>query len=298
MPDVSDPLPTSSNKIIEAELRKRAAKVEQSVQANFLTYVGPIVDGAATALKGALESIENKKRRLVVNLETNGGYIESAERIANIIRHHYNVVDFVVTTFAMSAGTVLVMSGDNIYMDYAGTLGPIDPQVSPPGRGDILVPALGYLEQYQRLIEKSWDSDLTPAELAYLIQNFDPAELYAYEQERQLSITLLEEWLVKYKFKNWKTTRTKGVNVTETMKKDRAAKVAHKLNDTEHWHSHSRGISMQVARSYLNLEINDLDDFPAIRDTLASHNKLLRDYSARLGHDYVIIDWVGGYYGQ
>ena len=31
--------------------------------------------------------------------------------------------------FAMSAGTILVMSGDDIYMDYYAVLGPIDPQV-------------------------------------------------------------------------------------------------------------------------------------------------------------------------
>jgi ClpP class serine protease len=95
----------------------------------------------------------------------------------------------------MSAGTVLVMSGDTIHMDYASTLGPIDPQVR--NRAEQWVPALGYLEQYDRLVEKSKAGTLTTAELTYLLQNFDPAELYQYEQERELSIALLEEWLVR-----------------------------------------------------------------------------------------------------
>ncbi len=108
----------------------------------------------------------------------------------------------------MSAGTVLVMSGDSIYMDYSSALGPIDPQIQRAG-GNALVPALGYLEQYDRLIKKSANGTLTSAELAYLIDKFDPAELYYYEQARELSIALLKEWLVKYKFKNWTTTQTK-----------------------------------------------------------------------------------------
>ena len=38
-----------------------------------------------------------------------------------------------------------------------------------------MVPALGYLEQYQRLIERSQQGLITTAELSYLIARFDPA---------------------------------------------------------------------------------------------------------------------------
>lgn len=293
---VADSVHISSNAIIEAELRKRAQDVEGLVKANFLTFIGPIDEPHGAVLKTAMEAITNRKRRLVVNLETNGGYIESAERMANVLRHHYRIVDFVVTTYAMSAGTVLVMAGDSIFMDYSATLGPIDPQIPRPGGP--YVPALGYLEQYRRLIEKSVKGTLAPAELAYLIQNFDPGELYAYEQARELSIALLEEWLVKYKFKNWKVTETKGLPVTRDMKKDRAAEIARKLNDTKRWHSHSRGISMQVARRDLRLRIDDLDETPDVRDALASYNNLLFDYRMRRSHFDFAIDWVGGYYGH
>jgi ClpP class serine protease len=52
----------------------------------------------------------------------------------------------------MSAGTVLVMCGDNIYMDYFSVLGPIDPQVKRRSKGNVYVPALGYLEKYNELV--------------------------------------------------------------------------------------------------------------------------------------------------
>jgi hypothetical protein len=287
----------NSNSIIETEIRARAKEIERLMGANLLTYAGPIDDTAGNLLKAAIESISPRRRRLVVNLETSGGFIESAERIAHILRHHYSTVDFVVTTYAMSAGTVLVMSGDNIYMDYSATLGPIDPQLQRPGSRRY-VPALGYLEQYRRLIEKSKKGTLAPAELAYLIQNFDPAELYQYEQARDLSIALLEEWLVKYKFKSWKVTESHKTPVTRAMKKARAAEIAHKLNDTNRWHSHGRGISMQVARRDLKVQIEDLDDTPEVMAALTTYNILLLDYRMRRGHEYFVLDWVGGYHGH
>ena len=115
-------------------------------------------------------------------------------------------------------------------MDYYSTLGPIDPQVE---RGGTLIPATGYLIQYQRLIDKSARGELTTAEASILIQNFDLGELYSYEQARNLSITLLKEWLVKYKFKNWDKTKTRGLPVTRKMKHQRAEEIAERLNDIE-----------------------------------------------------------------
>src|SRR6202008_4140616 len=128
-------------------------------------------------------------------------------------------VDFVIPNFAMSAGTVLVMSGDAIWMDYYSVLGPIDPQVQRPGGG--IVPALGFLLHYDRLIKRSEQKKITSAEVTYLVTNFNPAELYRYEQARDHSIALLKEWLVKYKFKNWTRTETRSRRVTKRMREQR-----------------------------------------------------------------------------
>lgn len=191
-------------------------------------------------------------------IETNGGSVEATEQTANILRHHYGTVDFLVTTFAMSAGTILVMSGDSITMRYSATLGPIDPQIRQLG-SDRWVPALGYLEQYERLIQRSAAGELTSAELAFLIEKFDPAELYQFEQARDLSVALLEDWLATYKFKNWTETETHKNPVTPVMRRDPAKQIALQLNDTAEWHSHNRGITMEVLRRRLNLQIENAD---------------------------------------
>ena len=78
-----------------------------------------------------------------------------------ILRAHYRSVFFVVPDFAMSAGTILCMSGDRIYMDYSSSLGPIDPQVH---NGKEWVPALGYLDKVEQLLEKARKGTLTNAD--------------------------------------------------------------------------------------------------------------------------------------
>lgn len=274
---------SDSNGVIEEQLGAGLQRIEAATDLDALTYVGPIAYGVEDGIKEALEDLRTRKGGLLVVLETQGGYIEIAERIAGTFRHHYGRVEFLIPDFAMSAGTVLAMSGDAIHMDYASVLGPIDPQVQTPASGD-WVPALGYLEQYSRLVEKSRRGTLTTAELTFLVQNFDPAELYRYEQERELSIALLKDWLVRYKFKNWRTTRDRGKTVTPAMRTKRAGQIARALNKTGRWHSHSRGITMNVLREDLKLEVEDFGQNEELDGAIRAYHRLLRDYMMRRSH--------------
>ena len=133
-------------------------------------------------------------------------------------------------------------------------------------------------------MEKSAKGRLSTAELAYLIEKFDPGDLYAYEQQRELSVSLLKQWLVRYKFKNWTTTETRKEPVTNQLKEQRAEAIARALNDPERWHSHSRGIGMDRLRDELKLVIEDFDKDPGVRDALKGYYGLLSDYVARRGH--------------
>ena len=74
-----------------------------------------------------IKAREDRRSNLI--LDTPGGVVEVVERIVRVLRHHYTEVKFVIPDRAMSAGTVLAMSGDDILMDYHSCLGPIDPQL-------------------------------------------------------------------------------------------------------------------------------------------------------------------------
>jgi hypothetical protein len=254
--------------------------------AHVITWMGPIQPPVDHLIRQAVEHrrrLGPAKPRLAFVLETPGGYIETAERIANTLRHHYRWVAFIVPNMAMSAGTVLVMSGDEIWMNYYSVLGPIDPQVERSGERRGLIPALGYLEKYKEFVERSATGQLTPAEAAYFVKNFDAAELFSYEQARNLSIELLKKWLVKYKFKNWRRTKTRGIAVTPKMRRDRAEEVGRRLSETNRWYSHSRCIPMEVLKRDLNLEIEDINGNRKIQDSLENYYELLVNYLGTIG---------------
>ena len=272
-------------RIIESQLDEKIKAIEDVMDANVLTFIGSLLYGSEDVVRDQVEEISNsdeKREKIVVILETDGGNIEVTQRIAETIRHHYDKVEYVVPNYAMSAGTVLVMSGDAIWMDYFSILGPIDPQVG--NSGGQQVPALGYLVQYERLLKKADQGTLNTAELTLLIQKFDPAELYRYEQARELSISLLKEWLVKYKFRDWTKTQTRGLTVDRRLRTRRATDIAKKLSQTDRWHSHGRGISMEVLRRDLKLRIEDFGEDQERKNCIRVYCKLLRDYMLRLGH--------------
>ena len=212
--------------------------------------------------------------------------LKSLKRIAETLRYHYSKVEFIVPNFAMSAGTVLVMSGDKIHMDYFSILGPIDPQVGDTSGKQ--VPALGCLIQYNKLIEKADKGILSTAELTVLIEKFDQAELYRYEKARELSNSLLTEWLVKYKFKDWKKTQEKNRKVTNRLRKSRARAIAKKLSNPDLWHSHGRGISKEVLSQDIKLEIDDFGENAKLNDAIRAYCKLLRDYMEHVQHIAVL----------
>jgi membrane-bound ClpP family serine protease len=60
-----------------------------------------------TASAMALKLLAKKNNKLVVVLETPGGFAEVVRRVSDTFRQHYQVVDFCVPSHAMSAKTIL-----------------------------------------------------------------------------------------------------------------------------------------------------------------------------------------------
>lgn len=283
---------TTSNHYIEHELHQRLVVLEDVMGSDVITIVAPMYAGIDDIVRTFVEEMGaeqgERKADLSVVLETDGGSIEVVERIADVLRHHYanGEINFIVPNRAMSAGTVLVMCGDNIYMDYYSVLGPVDPQVRSQTSG-YFVPALGYLNKYEELVNKSNEGSLSAAEMAFMIEKFDPAELDSFEKARDLSTALLIDWLTKYKFKDWTTTEDRKLTVSAEMKAKRAEEIGKKLNSTERWKSHSRGISMTVLQRELNLLVEDFGADDAKNDAIGKYHRLLQDYMQRRGKDIV-----------
>jgi len=130
-------------------------KLETKLDADVFTYYGEIVNGMERHVKDIIETLAQdpqKHDKIYVVLTTPGGSLPPVQRMVDILRHFYQEVNFIVPDYAYSAGTIWCMSGDNIYMNYYSTLGPIDPQVQ--NKDGNLVAALGYLDKINELLEK------------------------------------------------------------------------------------------------------------------------------------------------
>jgi len=270
--------------LIFGVVKEAEADLEARLDADILYFNAEMRMNVFSWFREAIEKLAarpEKREAIAVFLTTPGGQAEAVEKLVEVVRRHYALVYFVVPVAAMSAGTIFCMSGDKIYMDYSSSLGPIDPQV-PDKEGKFLVPALGHLDKINELIEKSRNNTITPVEFQWL-QNQDLAMLRFYEQARDLSIALLEIWLVQYKFKDWVIHRTNnpGLPVTADQKQERAREIAQLLSDNTHWHSHGRMIGMRTVMDVCRLEIDDFGLDPELQKAVRRYNDTLSEYLSR-----------------
>lgn len=270
---------------MSGNLEKKTAKIvsqllrnlEKVLEADVFTFYGPIVNGIEGTVKEIIEALHKHKDKhdsIYVILTTTGGSLPPVQRIVDILHHFYTEVNFIIPDYAFSAGTILCMSGDNIYMNYYSCLGPVDPQVQ--NKEGKLVAALGYLDKIEELLEKAKNGTLTQAEFL-ILRDFDLAELRSYEQAKELAIDMLQTWLVKYKFKTWEH-HSNGDPVEPQEKEDRAYKIAEMLSDNKRWKTHNRPIGIHVLRDDLKLQILDYEEDSKKKEAINEYYDLISEY--------------------
>jgi hypothetical protein len=205
--------------------------------------------------KGNIKNVE-------IYIETPGGSGETAEEIVRFLRKHFDTVAFVVSGEAKSAGTLIVLSGDEILMTETGSLGPIDAQMR---IGRSVISAYDYMEWVD---EKRADAEknerLNPFD-ATMVAQITPGELGSVYHALKFAEDLVVEWLVNFKFKKWDKTETRGIPVTDEMKKKRAEDIARELSNHAKWRSHGRSIKIENLEE-INLKISRVDDNPKLAD--------------------------------
>ena len=263
--------PNSSLEDVAREwLHSRLGDIEKCTGKGVLTIFGDIIPGVDVRARMAIEGLQDRKETLLVILDTSGGLVEEVRNIVQILRHHYSSVHFLIPVRAMSAGTVLALSGDKIYMDYFSRLGPIDPQLQ---TSTGMVPALSYLRQYERLIKRSKKGEFSNAEFV-LLNKLDLAQLHQIELAANLSVSLIKDWLTKYKFKNWKKSKKE--------KQKRAKEIAEALNDHQKWYTHGSSIHKDILERDLRLKIDDYSEDNSLKRAVWGYFWSLAEYTSKI----------------
>ena len=216
---------------------------------------------------------EIKSEKIDFILETPGGSGEIAEDIVNLMREKFKDIAIIIPGTAKSAGTILVMAGDEILMESASTLGPIDAQIiSPHGK---VFSADALLKGFQKI--KSEVKDTGKLNQAYIpmLQGISPGELESAENAKNFAIELVKKWLAYYKFKSWNKHSTNGKGVKEEEKIKRAEEIASQLSNHSHWLTHRRSITIKDLRE-MKLKVTDYSKNKTLHEAINRYYTLLQ----------------------
>lgn len=201
-------------------------------------------------------------QKVDIYIETPGGSGETAEEIVKFLRNNFDTVSFVVSGEAKSAGTIIVLSGDEILMTETGSLGPIDAQMK---IGRSVVSAYDYMEWVEEKRKEAEKQDrLNPFD-ATMVAQITPGELGSVFHALKFAEDLVVEWLINYKFKKWTVTETHKIPVTEEMKRKRAEEIAKELTNHSKWRLHGRSIKIDDLEE-IGLKITRIDDNPKLTE--------------------------------
>jgi len=196
-------------------------------------------------------------------LETPGGSGEVAEEIVRLLHKNDREVHTIVSGEAKSAGTLIALSGNEIWMTETGSLGPIDAQIPSRFGAESAYDYMAWVDAKRKESQKN--GYLNPFD-AIIVAQITPGELNGVLHSLNFAEERVVEWLINYKFKNWKIRETSQEPVTNEYKKERAEEIAKLLTNRDIWRLHGRSIKIHQLEKQIKIKINKIDEDPKMAD--------------------------------
>ena len=216
--------------------KKLITELEKQRDNTFVCFIemgGAINIKTAYRMNKLLRRI-TRKENLDLLIESGGGDLNSAAKIASIFRKYFKTYTAIIPFFAKSAATFLALKADKIILCKAGELGPIDPQVKHPA-ADIWIPAHSIKEAIE-FIESTRD----PLVKLALAEKLDPWLIGAYKDAEKAAKQYVYE-------------------IFEKLQLDDDEKSEHTHVFTGKFRSHGYPIDIEVCKS-LKLNLEEIDE--------------------------------------
>ena len=250
---------------IKNEIRRSIAEIVAARHNPVLCYIANVIKpNISNSIDGSddlpftemVNSVPADVDEVDIVLVTPGGLANQVNNFVYTLRQRFNKVNFILLNMAMSAGTIFIMSGDEIVMSKQSKFGPIDPQI--PNKEGRFVPAQSILVALEDIKKRGAEKikvheqpDWTDIQL---LKNIDLRDIGTAQSASQYSIDIVKDFLTNYKFKSW-ITHSDGTPVSVQDKEKRANEIANLLCSHSEWKSHGHAINREIAWSTCKLKI-------------------------------------------
>jgi hypothetical protein len=213
-----------------------------------------ITDEDLQAFMEAIHGLKGDQLDLI--LHTGGGSAEATDAIVTYLRQKFINIRVFIPQAAMSAGTMLALSGDEIVMGKHSFIGPIDPQfILNTTVGIQVIPAQAILEQFRNAQKDCADNPKNLNSWLPMLSQYGPALLVQCQNQIDFGKELVKNWLTNYMFKD------------EDGKK--AEKISEFLSNHDNFKTHGKHISIILAKE-LGLKITDLESDQDLQEKVLS----------------------------
>lgn len=265
---------------LEAERKKQLQRISKIRGRDMLVYAANVsvrqrapIGIEYSDLLPINDQLANLKgKALDFVIETGGGSGEVAEDIVKLLRGKYKNLAVIIPGMAKSAGTLIVMAADDILMEPASALGPIDAQIQWQGK---VFSAEALLEGLRAIQRETTEAGRLNLSYVPILQQISPGEIQDAQNALNFAKDLVTDWLTTYKFKGWKIHDSTGKRVTAGQRRTRAEEIAQKLSDHSRWLTHGRSLKIADLEA-MKLKITDYSAEPDLMDAIRRYHTLLQ----------------------
>ena len=267
MPSWGEILKELKNEQPDAIRRKYLVSLNQLTKRNVIIYASnfqtpetlpgtTIEDSDIHGLMEAVKELEGDELDLI--LFSPGGSVTAAEAFVHYLRSRFSDIRVIIPQQAMSAATLIALSGDEIVMGAHSFLGPIDPQILiTTSIGSRWVPAEAIIGQFKRIEEDLSHKQENFALWAQILPQYGPDLLEICENASKLSKELAEKWAEKFLLKN------------DNKRKEKAKEISEYLGNHGNFLSHGRNLPREEFEK-LGIKITHLEDDQEFQDAVLS----------------------------